>query len=874
MGDVLGQGTSERCRIDRSQHNYTSGLSIDRPYLSPESEYRQTEIMGQLGRNKPSKNVPEAPWDRRSSFNGDYDELVKHMSNLPGFLQRVEKENSVQEKALNFGVLEWNRLEKWKYTERMPKISPKKTSASSNSIPTSGQHKISPNFRHHSISQGRHPTSLYPGKQSLQRGTLFSSPPRRPLSCDGPHLNPTKEKRDATHHKDGKFVGPFTSKGKETCNQEFHAAQSGIIGRRPDHCKQRLKSDNRSSEMNREKVKKNDLKEEVILGKQVRSPELGKHISFVPTVNKIKSLEKRNEIQSDNGEPQVIVISERNHFEDKICAETIDFMESRTSVNDRFSEVARNRFSGFCPTRDFDYGGFSFDASHSCPLPSVPTIPTQSVIEQHDNGTSSQSATSGNDSMMHKETSAPSSSTEASHIASPCVAEKPVVKRRASSPAHRFSFDLGRVGRTFSFKDNSQLNSADISVTPNKVRHGAHSSVDNIAAVKETPSGRARSSPLRRLLDPLLKQKGTGSSETNRPTGRSSYSMTVRTTTTKGPSQDKNPGASVLQALLQLTFKNGRPCFKLVVDNTEDMLAAGLKSLPASGKNDPCMVYTFYSVREIRKKAMNWITQGVKSKNCSLGYDIIGQMKISNFYHLRESAGGSVECEATECVLHGINPGQGDKQSLEFAPGTEIAAIIVESSTKIVETLFGSAEVLDSDASKMTSGTTVILPGGVHGVPVKGTPSSLISRWRSGGLCDCGGWDVGCKLRVLADHKKSSNGHHSSSTFGSNVDSLHLSPQGGEHNSKHALSLEPLSNGLYSVEFDRSISLTEAFATCVAYITCRKLPEFTDIRGGSDAHNVPEDNADIHERRTPTKLQEQQNMAPHQCPPLSPAGRI
>jgi Domain of unknown function (DUF3527) len=46
---------------------------------------------------------------------------------------------------------------------------------------------------------------------------------------------------------------------------------------------------------------------------------------------------------------------------------------------------------------------------------------------------------------------------------------------------------------------------------------------------------------------------------------------------------------------------------------------------------------------------------------------------------------------------------------------------------------------------------SIIVPSGVHGSPdTENTgPSSLIERWRSGGLCDCGGWDLGCPMTVL-----------------------------------------------------------------------------------------------------------------------------
>ncbi|CAL4912488.1 unnamed protein product [Urochloa decumbens] len=46
---------------------------------------------------------------------------------------------------------------------------------------------------------------------------------------------------------------------------------------------------------------------------------------------------------------------------------------------------------------------------------------------------------------------------------------------------------------------------------------------------------------------------------------------------------------------------------------------------------------------------------------------------------------------------------------------------------------------------------TTIFPRGYHGSTVlkSSGPSGLIERWRSGGCCDCGGWDLGCPIRVL-----------------------------------------------------------------------------------------------------------------------------
>ncbi|KAJ7555596.1 hypothetical protein O6H91_05G046300 [Diphasiastrum complanatum] len=56
-----------------------------------------------------------------------------------------------------------------------------------------------------------------------------------------------------------------------------------------------------------------------------------------------------------------------------------------------------------------------------------------------------------------------------------------------------------------------------------------------------------------------------------------------------------------------------------------------------------------------------------------------------------------------------------------------------------------------SGAEIAGSSVTIILPAGEHGCPEYGQsgPQPLIDRWKSGGKCDCGNWDLGCGLVVL-----------------------------------------------------------------------------------------------------------------------------
>ncbi|KAJ1377945.1 hypothetical protein SESBI_48370, partial [Sesbania bispinosa] len=61
------------------------------------------------------------------------------------------------------------------------------------------------------------------------------------------------------------------------------------------------------------------------------------------------------------------------------------------------------------------------------------------------------------------------------------------------------------------------------------------------------------------------------------------------------------------------------------------------------------------------------------------------------------------------------------------------------------------SESCNKNNGDCSSTTSILIPAGLHGGPRtrNGGPSSLIDRWRSGGHCDCGGWDEGCPLTVL-----------------------------------------------------------------------------------------------------------------------------
>lgn len=115
----------------------------------------------------------------------------------------------------------------------------------------------------------------------------------------------------------------------------------------------------------------------------------------------------------------------------------------------------------------------------------------------------------------------------------------------------------------------------------------------------------------------------------------------------------------------------------------------------------------------------------------------------------------------------------------------------------------------------------VLLPAGFHGGPWtrSGGPSSLIERWRSGGHCDCGGWDLGCPLTV---HKTRPSKDEASPDVDVSeaCKSFGIFIQGSEH-SPPSLRIASIHDGLYFVHFQSTLSVLQSFSIAVAYIHTR-----------------------------------------------------
>ncbi|CAD5193684.1 unnamed protein product [Musa acuminata subsp. malaccensis] len=110
----------------------------------------------------------------------------------------------------------------------------------------------------------------------------------------------------------------------------------------------------------------------------------------------------------------------------------------------------------------------------------------------------------------------------------------------------------------------------------------------------------------------------------------------------------------------------------------------------------------------------------------------------------------------------------------------------------------------------------VMIPNGPHGLPDTddGGPSALLDRWRSGGGCDCGGWDMACPILVYNNPQADDLIDHSTGKF---QNPILLFVQGSKEK-EPALSITADGEGQYSVDFHARFSSLQAFSICMAML--------------------------------------------------------
>ncbi|XP_052175927.1 uncharacterized protein LOC127790446 [Diospyros lotus] len=916
-----------------------------------------------------TRHNSQKPWTGGSRD----DELVKHMSNLPGYLQPVEKGETFQEKALNFGVLDWERLEKWKYgkTCTLPRghtnssssgNNPSNRVESKNQSCTKKQLQMQSHCQSLSSSHGGGPPSRHKSSQGKavqqdlevsSRNTLSEQRnSNRSVKTSGRNRSDSKlergKKKDSNQNfksdKETSLSGSrkdgFSHSSKDSTNAQNRVFSNRIEGlQEPTNrlgrkqCPGKHKSvvllfpKQSPQKVCAEVVQPSDgfssvdVHSAVVYSKVPHSSPLdvggelpddasctcldpngrpvplsqGKRIDEDTPSTKASSEKVLHTSKYHEAATSPAAVNGRHPSPNRLfgfglgrIARTLNFKEisSFPKLNATYpifksGPVRSGALDGFSSAEELQPAKFWSEIAHSSPLP-VGEPDTRHKLTAAETTELSYDATSA---------SKPPNEALKMPLAENAVriskkldqeANQPTAgKGRHPSPSRRFSFALGRISRSFSFREGSvvpQPSSPYGTVKSGPVRPQVCDSLDNESRNKANNHSRARSSPLRRLLDPLLKTRATNPFHSNGTATASLYSTSeVMSGTESLP--DKKHELSTVQALLQLTIENGLPVFKLILHNTSDIFVA-MKKLTASGKDGTEWIYNFHSVHA-SKKSGSRVNQADKGKGCGFGYNTIGQMKVSS----SDEVG-----TATEFVLYGV--GQADPKTQDLMPDKELAAIIVEipvgNSCGDVEDqirkgkeLTGNASVeclkkreTEKFSSTRVSSTTVILPGGVHGFPNKGVPSPMINRWRSRGSCDCGGWDVGCKLRILTNEDQNCEQLGPSRPC-SNLDQFVLFDQGGAQGNRLIFSLASLKKGIYTVEFSSSISLLQAFSICVAVLSSQKSFDFPEVNDPSEA-KLQEESTLIACKgtKTPTKTHGELPTKYVRLPPASPFGRV
>lgn len=652
-------------------------------------------------------------------------ELVKYMSKLPVFLERAE--NS-QEKLLSVGVLDWGRLEKWQHSHnrvpmktRFPLV-PHQTGASL--APPRDESFAGPSKVHDHISACRmkHHGSRHSKVMSNSveetvkeceeiKCTRKKKPKdRRCFSIPNEHLGPNTDAQglDGCEKKDLKGkIFPKNGTLSHGLNPEAGLNMEVKVKSKPDSDR------HRNSEENLHERNRNDHDGELRRKKQ----------------GEAKTCKR-----SSTRKVRVVQGVEVDYCTKHSCPLPCkaDGCLAKSTIG----------------STDADLNKVKVEISQSVPLSTkARNISSKGKITE-DRASSLVSVKHGmvepaqrQDSKSHKAESE---------------------KRRSISPFQRLSFSMGKASKTNSeglTVPTTQLDSMANSTKTDSQNVALISDVDGSYCNKPSEKDTTTTSHLRRLLEPLLKPRAIHSGNSvEGPRGQGVQRIKLGITGCKSvnvndSAHEKKLGSSMVRAVLRVTVKNNQPLFTFAVNKETDIIAATQKKMGSSEEGECTSVYTFFSIKD-HKRNSGWLNQRGRGQTHGLISNVVAQMRVSS-----SLPSGSIR----EFVLFSVELDQESTEKSDLQLKNELAAIIVKmprwfhrrASLNTVQDHIALNEELEDHIKDrffdQDISATVILQSGVHSMPQKGGPSSLIQRWRTGGSCDCGGWNMGCNLRILTN---------------------------------------------------------------------------------------------------------------------------
>ncbi|XP_057510458.1 uncharacterized protein LOC130792883 [Actinidia eriantha] len=284
--------------------------------------------------------------------------------------------------------------------------------------------------------------------------------------------------------------------------------------------------------------------------------------------------------------------------------------------------------------------------------------------------------------------------------------------------------------------------------------------------------------------------------------------------------------------------------------------------------------------------------------------DIVKPPKVSN----QSSLSGSCELDDPKHAIKNTHFGSSTPHlwtPTDLHPSLEIAAVVIQvpfEKREILKYKGGGSKndqphpnLLDlssakqkkeggSDYSRLAK-VNVVTTSGNHSLPCIESrgPSPLLDRWRLGGGCDCGGWDMACPLTVFGNPNVRNAEAH---PLVENQQPLELFVQGVKENTP-ALTMTVIEEGRYSVDFHAQLSTLQAFSICVAILHTeassavrwerdRQLLQCNSLRVfiGEEVKTLIEAVTEEEERKASKKMEEIPPPSFKPNPPFSPIARV
>ncbi|XP_006649229.1 uncharacterized protein LOC102700598 [Oryza brachyantha] len=459
-------------------------------------------------------------------------------------------------------------------------------------------------------------------------------------------------------------------------------------------------------------------------------------------------------------------------------------------------------------------------------------------------------------------------------------------------------------------------------------------------------STKVRSSPFKKILDPIMKSKShrspslvEDSSSVTMPINRkncvsrksllSDFSRTEQSQAInsqlngEGQHMTSTLSPAHLQAVLKLDSKNGIPVFEFCVDGPEESISA--RSWKTG--NELNWIYTFHSGGKRASAAGRTSKDGrwcsplivgqmqVSSYLCSevgkdgvLNNSVVTEFVLYDIAHARRSFSVEEKTQCTETTQTTLSSAI-DKSALGDCPqrinltdqqnGARNNSDVSTSCPWSEEDLYPHLEIaatviqvpFNRSKSKeikngLSPGTVkVVTPSGLHGLPDdnEASPSPLLDRWRYGGGCDCGGWDMACPIAVLGN-AYDNNWANSVTKEGENP--MELFALGGKEELP-ALSIKGNEKGQLLVYFHARLSALQAFSACISLLHCSEASTAVSIEKGkhklysSSLKMLLEEEVSqlieavtAEEKRKTKKITEKSPRSVVLDPPFSPMGRV